>query len=157
MRGGTHALAGVLIGAAIANGASIEVAAGVVCAAAVGALIPDLDHPQAALSQRIGPAGLPFRLLGHRGVTHSGIAAALVLLIAGMVPSPYAMAAALGYCSHIILDGLTISGVPLFWPVSKRFRLAGIRTGSFSERLFAWSMVAGLVFMYRQPLLQLIR
>jgi len=54
MRGGTHALAGVLIGAALTiDSVSLIPIVGAIAAGALGALAPDLDHPQAALSRKI--------------------------------------------------------------------------------------------------------
>lgn len=159
MRGATHALAGLTIGMILARGAPVEVAAGLITAGALGALVPDLDHPQSVLSNRVGIVGLPFRILSHRGVTHSIVAAAAILLLAGMVPSewrPYAIAAALGYSSHIVLDGLTISGVPLLWPWSQRFRLSNIRTGGLSERLFCIGLVVSLVLIYRERIMAVL-
>ncbi len=143
----------------MARGEPVQVAAGLVLAGALGALLPDLDHPQSALSNRVGIAGLPFRLLSHRGVTHSLIAAAAALLIAGMVPvewRPYAIAAALGYSSHIVLDGLTVTGVPLLWPWGRRFRIGYMRTGGLSERLFGVGLVVSLVFIYQERIVTVL-
>jgi inner membrane protein len=50
-----------------------------------------------------------------------------------------------GYCSHIVLDAMTVTGVPLLWPWKRRFRLLPLRTGGIIERLFALSMLAGLI------------
>lgn len=40
-----------------------------------------------------------------------------------------------GYISHILADILNPAGVPLLWPIKKRFRVPLIRTGSFAEKM----------------------
>lgn len=158
MRGGTHALAGVAIGAAMSGGRPIEIAVVTITAAAIGALLPDLDHPQAALSRRVGIAAAPVRLFfGHRGATH-GLLAVLLAFVAALAVAPamqlYGLAAALGYASHIVLDAATFSGVPLFWPWPRRFRVLPIRTGGTAEKVVLWLLLGGLALMYHQQIIQ---
>lgn len=153
MRGGTHALAGVLIGAALTiDTQSLVPIVGAIAAGALGALAPDLDHPQAALSRRIGLIGLPFRLVKHRGILHSGVAAAIALVGAALVVSVYATAAALGYASHLVLDGLTVQGIPLLWPSGRRFRLLGLTTGGIGEFIVLLGLLGALVALFGQRL-----
>lgn len=56
------------------------------------------------------------------------------------------VAVALGVASHLFADALTHGGVPLLWPLRRRFRLtAGFRSGGVGERLLAPSLLlAGL-------------
>lgn len=108
-------------------------------AASVGALLPDIDHPYSIVGRRAGLIGGAVRLaVSHRGILHSGVAAAVAVLAASAAPSvarPYAMAAAAGYASHILLDALTIQGVPLLWPSRRRFSLLPIQTGGLVEMI----------------------
>lgn len=149
MRGGTHALAGALIGAALTiDTASVVPIAAAIAAGALGALAPDLDHPQAALSRRIGILALPFRLVKHRGILHSGVAAAIAIGAAALVVSVYATAAALGYASHLVLDGMTVQGIPLFWPSGRRFRLLPLTTGGIGELIVLLGLLGAFVALF---------
>ena len=130
---------------------------------AVGALLPDLDHPQALLANwkpagRGGPLGL-WRLvrpllipslmvrevLGHRGPLHSILAGVAVCsaveYIALALGAPgVGRALAWGYVAHLLADMLTRRGVPLLWPFSRRRlsfpRPVTVRTGGFGEALY---------------------
>lgn len=159
MRGGTHALAGLIVGLLIVSSPDLIPSAAAAAAGALGALAPDLDHPRAALSRRVGPLGLPFRLVKHRGAMHSAAAAGAVAVAALAVTNElqaFALIAAAGYASHIVLDALTITGVPLLWPWSRRFRLLPIRTGGTGEKLVLWLLVGLLAYMYRDFFSQII-
>lgn len=127
---------------------------------ALGAVLPDLDHPNAWLAQRrLGRRGLlhavrPFAFpsavlreeFGHRGALHS-LAAAAVLAGAGRLlearwPGAAAVGAALafGYALHLLADLLTRRGVPLLLPFWRgRWHLPwplAVRTGSLGEAAY---------------------
>ena len=132
-------------------------------AVSVGALLPDIDHPQALLAQwkpagRGGPFGVwrlvrPLVLpslvvreaLGHRGAMHSVLAGVAVCAAveygAILLGAPgLGRALAWGYAAHLVADMLTRRGVPLLWPFTRR-RLAfprpiTVRTGGFGEALY---------------------
>ena len=78
---------------------------------------------------------------GHRVLGHNlvALAAFTVLAYAAMLllgaPTRLAVAAALaastGYASHLLLDALTVRGVALLYPLSRRrYRLARLRSSS---------------------------
>lgn len=144
MRGSTHLIAGLLMGALIAPDAAVIAAAG------VGALLPDIDHPNSVISRWAGLVAAPIRwFVSHRGLLHSGAAAALVVLLALLVPAPwtlYALAAATGYNSHIALHALTVAGIPFFWPSRTRISLLPIRTGGLIEACLA-ILLCGLLVL----------
>jgi inner membrane protein len=112
---------------------ALALAAGV-----VGALAPDLDHPQSTLSHGLhigqgdGPGycvGALLRALagGHRGATHSLAAvAAVVAAVVYLVPGPWQYLGwvfVIAYVSHLAGD-LGGRGIPLFWPINhNRVRL----------------------------------
>jgi len=120
-------------------------------AAVLGALLPDLDAEDSAIVRELGLFGglakVGMTLLGikHRGVLHSGLAIILVAVGAEMIGwwlgyPDVGLAFGLGYFSHIALaDGMTIAGVPLLWPSSRRFhllpRFLRVRTGGPVEKL----------------------
>lgn len=104
-------------------------------AAAFGALLPDIDHPQSWAGRKMRAISVPLSaVVGHRGITHSLLAVAAA--VAGLaVWGVGAMTAPImvGYLSHLVADGLTPSGVPLLWPNRRRFTLNLCRTGGMME------------------------
>lgn len=160
MRGSTHTFTGVALAVIMFAPAPPLVLAGAAIAGGIGALLPDLDHPQSTISRRVWLAGATLRMVvSHRGALHSLLAMAAALLLAATVQgdwSQIALSAAVGYCSHIVLDALTVSGVPLFWPKQQRYRLLRIRTGGVGERLFALGILAVLVYLFRHEIWDLL-
>jgi inner membrane protein len=156
MRGSTHTFAGVALAVIMFAPAPPLVLVGAAIAGGIGALLPDLDHPQSTISRRVWLAGASLRLVvSHRGALHSLLAMAAALLLAATVQgdwSQIALSAAVGYCSHIFLDALTVSGVPLLWPKKQKYRLLRIRTGGTGEILFAWGLLAVLVLLFRNEI-----
>jgi inner membrane protein len=132
-------------------------------AVSLGALLPDIDHPQALLAQwkpagKGGPLGMwrlfrPLVLpsvmaretLGHRGALHS-LAAALVVctaaeFLAQAAGAPgFGTTLAWGYAAHLLADMATRRGIPLLWPLTRRRvalpRPVTVRTGGFGEALY---------------------
>lgn len=134
MTGVTHALAGAVVGAAISRHPLGTVLG------AVAALVPDIDEPKSTLGSRVPLLSAICKLaLGHRGVTHTVIAAALISLL-GIAAAPYvglsstlcAVITFLSASSHVILDSLTPNGTQALWPLERRFS-GPIRTGSLLE------------------------
>ena len=129
--------------------------------AVLGGLLPDLDAAEAKIKHLSLGGVAPFALLstvlhqtlGHRGLLHSLPGVLLVSLVAfPMVQllgwQPWA-ALILGYSSHIALDSLTPSGVPLLLIRDKRQHLLPrplrITTGSpFEEIVFVLLSLAAL-------------
>ena len=135
-------LGGILTGLLISPDPVIVIVCG------VAALLPDLDHPQSLISRRVGLLGAPIHLVvSHRGVLHSGLFVLLLMLSALYVPDSYrlyAVAAVAAYASHLALDALTVSGIPLLWPSGERFRLLKWRTGGVGEAYTAVALVAAI-------------
>ncbi|MBI2548380.1 metal-dependent hydrolase [Candidatus Woesearchaeota archaeon] len=100
---------------------------------ALGALLPDIDHPGSLLGKRVKLVGW---LFSHRGIWHSLLLPAAILGL-GWFFFPWflypSMALSLGIVSHLLLDGLTPRGVRLFYPFSD-FQLRGfLKTGGALE------------------------
>lgn len=132
MKGSTHIVFGTLLGAGTQLVTGLPMTSflsypsyygGVF----LGSLLPDIDHPQSYLGRRTRPISvLIFKCFGHRGITHSllftsilGIASAVwwaynPLFFGGLI---------LGYLSHLLGDMTTVSGIPLFYPNKRRYRL----------------------------------
>ena len=98
-------------------------------------LLPDIDKVQSKVSSKIKVVSFIVRFfLGHRGLMHSIWIPILLYLLVFMFSFEIAIAISFGYLSHLILDGLTPSGVKLLWPLKKKLK-GFIRTGSLTEYL----------------------
>lgn len=93
----------------------------------LGALLPDIDHPQSYLGRRLKILSVPIhRIFGHRGFTHSPLS---LLILGGIMAvfwakNPLLFAGILiGYFSHLLGDMLTPMGIPLLYPKPERFSL----------------------------------
>lgn len=150
MQGSTHLVAGAAAGLAVARYVGVsepQAVALVTATAAVAALVPDwIQVNIPGMNKTIKGA------FGHRGFSHWFLTAALVYLAVGRVQpaaSGIPLAAGAGWLSHILLDALNKPGVPAFWPLPWRLRLASIKTGEFGDQVTAWlAGVAGVYFMF---------
>lgn len=156
MMGATHAALGALVGTALAAATHSppDQAALLVGAAVLASLLPDVDHPKAAIRQKLGIAGhVAFFWLRHRGITHTLCLWGLVSVAALIaLPQPLALAISAGYASHLLSDCLTLSGLPLLMPLSHRMihllpRPLRVRTGSLMESLLFLAIVAAGVWL----------
>lgn len=158
------------VGASPQLGASPQTWPVLVVATGFGALLPDLDA-SASLLQGLSvgglrpmvlPAQMLHRQFGHRGALHSlwglGIFAVLtvplVIFASGAGGLLIWTGLLLGYASHLVGDGCTRSGIPLFYPRLTRIHLLprGLRlsTGSSAEdAVFALLAMGALALLLR--------
>ena len=152
MMAGSHIATGVLTWGIVAYNAELAFTPITVGAAVLGALAPDIDHPQSFLGARLYPVAMTInQAVGHRQVTHSGVMLG-VLIVAAVyltgakgvsMPSAWALAGIVGYAAHMLTDAMTRSGIPLFWPLRMPFLLPpGIRTGTGGETLTVIALFA---------------
>lgn len=146
MMAGSHIVMGAAAWAVAAHLAGVPASEPqALAAAALGALLPDIDHPNSWAGRKMRVVSVPLALvLGHRGITHSllavaGALAVLAVMGVGWIAAPVAI----GYLSHLAADGLTPSGVPLLWPSRRRFTLNLCRTGGIVEM----ALVAGVAIL----------
>ena len=124
-----------------------------ISSSALGALFPDIDHPNGYLSRG------NWRLISltvrkttsHRGWTHSISGAVFFSVIAGAViwyynaDLLYAVPFFIGYISHLMSDSLNPTGVNWLWPITrKKFRINLIKTGSKQESIFQSGISFGI-------------
>lgn len=97
-------------------------------------LLPDLDHPDSLINQKL-KVFKPFSyLFKHRGILHTvWIPAALWIILWIGFGIHYGSAVFIGYFAHLFSDGLTKAGVNMVHPV-KQLRMQGfIDTGGIFE------------------------
>ncbi len=120
-------------------------------AAALGALMPDLDASQSKIKHlkipntQIKPFMLPALIVSrsaqHRGLMHSlaglGMMTVFALPFGFYAGWAVGLAFLLGYASHLVADSATKSGILLLYPNTHRFHLLPVRwrltTGSLAE------------------------
>lgn len=129
---------------------------------ALGSYLPDIDIPQSHLGRQFPMIS---KHLKHRGITHTLLFPAILLLITlfiesgvmkGTVPLvlsgflstiasiPFGLC--LGWVMHIIADMFNSKGVPLFWPLSKsKIHIASVKTRSWQEYMFAFIVIGGIL------------
>ncbi len=155
----THLLGGkvaaaVYVAAALQPGSNTPPAAALLAGVPIcllGSLLPDADLPDSAIGYRVKPiAWLANRVLGHRTFFHSPLFLFLVwaaLSQSAELRTWVARPLLYGMFSHLLLDALNQAGIPLFWPVRKRFSLANITIRSRGESMLALALgVAGVCF-----------
>src|SRR6056297_1768405 len=108
--------------------------------AVVGALMPDIDHPRSWIGHRLqGISSMISMLFGHRNLFHSPIALIIILglswyIFQGSIFVFVSNAFCLGYFTHLFGDWITHRGIPVFWPIKKKFRAPlSFRTGGIIE------------------------
>jgi inner membrane protein len=118
LRGNTHAIIGLTTGAAVATHFHVwefQPVVVVIILAAGASLLPDIDHPGSFISHRLKIFAWPFRLLAHRGFTHSALAILLLLVgfTAAKIDFIHGVALLAGYASHLVADAMTPQGIRL--------------------------------------------
>ncbi len=117
--------------------------------AVVGALLPDVDHPGSWVGRRSRPVStVVAALLGHRGITHSAMAVAGLLVLLLQAGGRHAVICALvvGYLSHLAADMLTPRGLRLAWPMRRSWGVPLCRTGSPAEPLIVLGLIGGMAW-----------
>ncbi|MBR9703375.1 metal-dependent hydrolase [Candidatus Woesearchaeota archaeon] len=119
--------------------------------AALGALLPDIDHPASFIGRRVKPVAW---LARHRGFFHSLFGAAIltglyevILRTSGYVNTPLPAYFFAGFLSHLILDASTKEGIQPFYPAKKKIK-GQKRTGSLLEWIFLLAMLAVLIWYW---------
>lgn len=132
---------------------------GIILLCGIGSLLPDIDHPTSTFSKKYFLLSIPFRILqlifgnfkatkhfvGHRGITHSILFAIIFIVPIFFIDNIWIVLAllslAIGIISHLLMDMLNPTGVPLLLPFTKKkFRLLpkkiAITTGWYKGLLF---------------------
>ena len=86
--------------------------------------------------------------LKHRTVTHSFIAAGVTTLLITPVNIKIAIVWAINYLLHLLLDGTTVSGVPLLYPKKKRYGIKKIKTRGAEDYFIQILAIAFICLIY---------
>lgn len=170
MTGSTHIAGGILAAEILLAALQPDIRESsqilLISGAALGALMPDIDHATSKISNN----SIRFKLFavaaqnifGHRQLIHSPAVGALLsfavyalmqsAVSAGRLPAeirPLLPAFFfLGYISHLFLDSLNPAGIEWLWPFKKkRYRMARIRPQSAREWLILTALVIADVAM----------
>ncbi len=140
----THAAFGVLW-AAIAGTSQLNA-----IACALGALLPDIDHPQSSIGRIFFFLSHPINTrFGHRGLIHGFVLWLPLLVVAAIAGSTTIQWIILGAISHILIDASNSSGVRALTPFTDRTLVCfkrdwRIKTGSVQE-IFVFITIFGLI------------
>ncbi|MGH2457787.1 MAG: metal-dependent hydrolase [Chloroflexota bacterium] len=131
--------------------------AGFFVCALLGGTAPDLDKPRQFWARALAHTAFG----GHRHLSHSLVglilASAVVGLLLGQLGRATGIALALpflgfmaGYVSHLVLDSLTIEGVPWLFPLPAYLGVPPwsglrVRTGHLVEQLLVMPALLGLI------------
>lgn len=175
MTGTTHYMGGVLAGVALVACATpdltsiggVGTAIAMIAVSSIGGILPDIDHENSRASKKFRILSLIYKALSkigkafnsdvfeHRGVMHTLIVPIILLISSFVVTTPVAdcllVAGMFGYLSHIVLDALNPTGVPVLSPFyNKKIRLLPkkicIKTSSGPELAVKLLIMIGIVF-----------
>lgn len=180
MRYQTHIVTSVAAGVAMVHLTPLESSIGLFVGIVAGSLLPDIDEPGSyvgrrtsvgVLNARIGLSSVIKSIFGHRGFTHSLLAALIVFMpylllawnpslignemIATNIVSPLLLGLGLGYLFHILGDMFSKSGVPLFMPFTdNKIKIPLYVTGKMSEKIILSLSSVLLVFLVYKEFIQ---
>ena len=148
MRFRTHIIFSLLIGILIIDSFDIQNKIVFVVILLIASALPDIDSYKSKIGKKIKPLSFLINIfLGHRGIFHSPFLLILISIIISIINIEIAAAFFIGYLSHLILDSLTLKGIMLFYPFSKKRTRGLIRTGSLWENIFFILLLALCFYM----------
>lgn len=129
----------------------------------VGSLLPDIDHTNSTMGKKHKVISKCTNVLfGHRGITHAPLVYFLLFGIlfnilnhANFTLQPFAMTAVfglfLGIMSHLALDIITKSGIPIMYPFSKeKVHIAKFRSDKDNGKVSLFLLVITVIVVFLQ-------
>ncbi len=163
-----HIIGGIVITGLFGSFLNLNILANPIFIAStiLGSLIPDIDYTKSTIGKIFRPISKYLnRRFGHRTITHSLLAMFGSFLLFAIIESTFydrtttAKIYLLGYFSHLVLDMMTVQGVPLFYPFLRNPCVlpgnpnARFKTGNLhSETMIFCFFLLSLVFL--QPLFE---
>jgi len=178
MKGETHVTIGVATTTALMVGGIISPGIIPVAAAAIGSLLPDIDHDNSSINNRLKMSKGAYILLAagllyysrnpiayaaaailivigfsrHRAITHSLISVAGMYFLTEYLSDAIQLGVMIGYVMHLVADFFTKQGIELLFPYGKNFKSPiTISTGNAVELLI--SAMASLYVVYNVMML----
>lgn len=140
MKWPTHLIGGLTACALVSTEPSALIVAG------AASLLPDIDKINSKIGRKLPVLSIPINIIfGHRGFTHSLLAAGLLYYLSLQFLPEYVLIVTIGYLSHLLLDSLNPMGVAWLWPLPFRLRIPLIRTGSVLENVLLVGLILVLV------------
>jgi len=104
-------------------------------------LLPDIDTPESFLGRMTRPfSNLIRAFVGHRTFFHSVWAPAAIFILIAPFSIIFALAASLGYLSHLLIDMMNEKGLRPLWPLN--FHISGpFATGGFFELILFFVLI----------------
>lgn len=132
-----------------------------IAVAAVASILPDIDHTKSIIGKMVYPiARYINRRWGHRTITHSAIFWIFACLVFNALfqDRELGIIFAVSYGTHLLLDMVTIQGIPLLYPFKRNpFVLPGeknyrFKTGNLRDetKVFCFLILSGI---WMQPLM----
>lgn len=127
----------------------------------VGSLIPDIDNRRSYIGQKAKNISKAINKRGgHRGFTHSLfglLLAALLLITIGYLLNLlnflyyriFSFGILIGYASHLVFDIITVGGIPLFYPIKKRFRILDLKSDKFQNLISAMCIIVTIFILIK--------
>ena len=128
----------------------------------LGSLLPDIDHTRSIIGKVFYPlAKFLQRHYGHRTITHSLIALITTTLTTNLIQQnycpeiPITLVFGVAYASHLVLDMVTLQGVPLLYPFKRNpFVVPGnpnlrFETNNMRQEMLAFSFFLVIGFSMR--------
>jgi len=107
----------------------------------IGAGFPDIDMPKSKFGRKIRPlSDILYFVFGHRRFVHSFFFLVLISGLIWIIARIYFLAFAIGFLTHVLLDGFSKEGINLFYPIKSEIK-GPIRTNSLIEKLFFYGLV----------------
>jgi inner membrane protein len=173
MKGETHVTIGVATTTALMTSGVLAPGIMPVVAAVIGSLLPDIDHNNSSINNRLMmskgayillAAGLLYYsrqpltyvaaaillLIGfsrHRAITHSLVALVGLYVLTGYFSDAIQIGVMVGYAMHLVADFFTKQGIELLFPYGKNFRSPlTISTGNGIEYLVSAAALLSVIY-----------
>ena len=180
----THVAGGIIAAQILLTYINADSPMAIIVIAAVGSILPDIDLPGSLMSNVIKPISVIYNWveervmpkgMQHRGASHTLIGVILMLMYAyrdaaitvyqqmlahtpymGSLVGPdvFMLALTAGVASHIMLDMLTTSGVPLLYPfIRTRLKVCNIKTGTKIEDYVRYMLWISILCLYAKDVI----
>ena len=126
----------------------------------IGSFFPDIDEPNSYIGKKLPFFSKLLRKIGlkHRTLTHSIFFPLILFLIIAFIPDLdtfFVRGFIIGIILHIIGDTITVSGVPILYPISKKryFLLPSFlrfKVGSMAENIIIFILTFTNIFLLIQ-------